>query len=142
MRIRLLLSCFCFCMCGVYADDVIWKGKVNSNGSPTELINLELHEHYQIKASQYINLGKWYQVGEKLASDACFEFNDNLTPHKYETLKNNQNISVCDGKYENSHVYLSAPFVAKQNRIFFWVYDTDYEDNNGFLEVEIIHNSK
>lgn len=139
MLIRLLLCCFCFC--SSYADEVIWKGKVHSNGTPTELINLKNHELYQIKASQFINLGKWMQGGEELANDACFEFNAKFTPNKNESLKNSQNISVCEGKYHDNHVYLSEPFTAKQNRIFFWIFDTDYDDNKGALEVEVIHKS-
>lgn len=144
MIVRLLLCCFCFSLSfySSYADEVIWKGKVSSDGTPTELINLKVHDQYQIKASEYINLGKWIQMSEKLANDACYEFGPKLPPSKFESLQNSQNISVCDGKYHENHVYLSEPFVAKQNRIFFWVFDTDYDDNNGALEVEVIHKSK
>lgn len=142
MIIPILIGCFCFA--ASYADEVIWKGKVNSDGTPTELIKLKMHESYQIKASQYINLGKWIQASQKLANDACFEFSENpgkLPPEKLESLRNSQDISICNGNFQSNHVYLSKPFVAKQNRIFFWVHDTDYDDNSGDFEVEIIHRS-
>jgi hypothetical protein len=119
----------------------VWKGKVNSDGTPTELITLKMHERYQIKASQFINLGKWVQGGEKLANDACYEYNPKLPPHHSESLKNSQNIQICDNTYHEDHVYKSEFFEAKQNRIFFWISDIDYDDNNGSLDVEIIHKS-
>lgn len=140
MMMRILLCCFCFCLyiCNAYADESIWKGKVDSDGTPTELINLKIHDRYQIKVSQYINLGKWVQAAKKLANDACYEFNDTASSSNFQSIKNSHNISVCDGKYHADHVYLSEPFTAKQNRIFFWIVDTDYDDNSGTLEVEVI----
>lgn len=144
MNTRFLLAFFCFNLCvgTSYADEVIWKGKVNSDGTPTELITLKPHERYQIKASGYINLGKWIQANEKLANDACYEFSQKLPPEKLETLKNSHNLSICEGHYHSDHVYLSEPFVPKQNRIFFWISDLDYDDNSGVLDIEIIRKSK
>lgn len=133
---------FCHCVGSSYADEVIWKGDVKSDGSATIAIPLVLHEQYQIKANQYVNLGKWIQGGEELANDACYQFNKEKFISKVETLKNSQNISVCDGSYHPDHLYQSEPFVAKQNRIHFWVYDTNYEDNAGAFHVEIIHKSR
>jgi len=122
-----------------YADKVIWSGEVKSDGTPTTAIPLNLRENYKIKVSQFVNLGKWVQKGEKLANDACYEFNKEKPQDKVEFLKNSQNISVCDGTYHPDHIYESTPFAAKQNRLHFWVYDTDYDDNNGAFRVEIIH---
>jgi len=48
------------------------------------------------------------------------------------------NFEVCGGKYQSDHVYISQPFVAVQSGIHFWIYDTDYEDNSGEFEVEVI----
>lgn len=124
-----------------YADEVIWSGDIKSDGSATAPITLILHERYQIKASQFVNLGKWVQAGEKLANDACYEFNKETSLEKSEFLRNSQNISLCDGTYHPDHIYQSEPFVAKQNRLHFWVYDTDYDDNNGVFHAEIIHKS-
>ncbi len=135
----LVLSLFCFCISHSYADEVIWRGEVKADGSPTAPVTLVLKERYQIKCSQFVNLGKWMQAGEKLANDACYEFNKEKSQEKLESLKNSQNISICDGTYHPDHVYLSAPFVAKQNRIHFWVYDTDYDDNTDSFQVELIH---
>lgn len=121
------------------ADEVIWSGDVQSDGTPTQPITLTLRENYQIRASGFINLGKWIQASEKLANDSCYEFNKEKELQKIECLKNSQNITVCDGTYHPDHVYQSQPFTAKQNRIHFWVYDTDYDDNHGSFKVEIIH---
>jgi hypothetical protein len=119
MITRFLLCCISsFFICSSYADEVVWKGKVNSDGTPTELINLNIHDQYQIKVSQSINLGKWIQANEKLANDACYEFSTKLPPSKFESLKNSLNISVCDGEYHNNHIYLSEPFVAEQIEFF------------------------
>lgn len=137
--IRLLLSFLCFSVCSLSADEVIWRGKVESNGTPTKLITLKTHEEYQIKASGFINLGKWKQAGEALANDACFEFSEKFPPEKFQALKNSNEIDICKGEYHPDHVYVSAPFVAKDNRIFFWVNDLNYDDNSGDFEVEVIH---
>lgn len=138
---RTLLSCILMCLCfgKFYADEVIWRGNVKSDGSATIPIPLILNERYQIKASKSINVGKWVQAGEELASDACYEFNKEKYLNKLECLKNSQNISVCNGTYHPDHIYQSEPFVAKQNRLHFWVYDTNYDDNRGDFHVEIIH---
>ena len=136
---HLIFCCVCVCFSQANANEVVWKGKVHSDGTPSDHINLTMHQKYQIKATGFINLGKWMQAGEKLANDPCFEFNEKLAPEKFESLKNSQNIPICTGKYQPDHVYLSDPFEAKQNRIFFWVFDTDYEDNGGAFDVEVIH---
>lgn len=136
-----LMGLFCLLSGFANADEVIWSGEVKSDGTPTQPISLVLREEYVIKASGFINLGKWIQASEKLANDACFEFNKEKQVEKIACLKNSQNISVCDGTYRTDHVYQSQPFVAKQNRIHFWVYDTDYDDNRGSFQVEIIHKS-
>lgn len=128
MMTRALMFCgllfFSFGSC--YADEVVWSGEVKSDGSPTAPIPLILHERYQIKVSNPINIGKWVQAQETLANDACFEFNKEKSLQQIETLKNSQNISVCDGTYHTDHIYQSKPFVANQNRIHFWINDTDY----------------
>lgn len=124
----------------VYGDTTIWKGEVNANGSPTDAIPLVLHQKYKIKVSGYVNLGKWIQNKEELANDACYDFNFNKETHleKVRTFRNSNDISVCDGKYHPDHIYQSLPFTAKQNKIHFWVFDTDYENNTGAFQVEII----
>lgn len=143
MMARMLLILGLVCLLeSVNADEVIWKGEVKSDGAATASIPLKLKQTYQIKASQFINLGKWNQAGEKLANDACYEFNKEKSIEKVESLKNSLDIAICDGTYHKDHVYLSKPFLAKQNRIFFWVYDTDYDDNNDSFYVEVIRKGK
>lgn len=127
------------CIDSVCADQVIWSGEVKSDGTPTNSIPLTLRERYQIQVSKVINVGKWIQAREQLANDACFEFNKEKFTEKVESFKNSQNISVCDGAYHPDHVYRSDPFEAKQNRLHFWVYDTNYDDNHGAFHVEVIH---
>jgi hypothetical protein len=135
----LMSSIFIFLSISCEASEkVIWKGKVSSEGTPSRLIELAPHHTYKIKVSGFVNLGKWIQNGEKLANDACFEFNKEANLRKIEALKNSINISVCDGTYHQDHVYESHPFIAKENRIFFWIYDTNYEDNSGEFEVQLI----
>lgn len=129
---------FCLCVQSLYADQVIWKGEVTSDGATTPLIPLTLRERYKIKVAGSVNLGKWVQAGQKLANDACFEYNKMQSLTKHEFLRNSHDISVCDGTYHSDHEYESQPFIAKKNRIFFWIDDTDYEDNSGSFQVEII----
>lgn len=126
------------CFSESYADKVVWKGFVSSNGTPTSTAELKLKQRYQIKASGEINLGKWWQGKNALANDACFQYNGPQGPESLASLKNSNDISVCDGKYHESHVYESAPFVPKQNKIHFWVNDEDYSDNTGEFYVQII----
>lgn len=125
-----------------HAEEIIWSGEVDSNGNPTQAVSLKLHESYQIRVSGFVNLGKWVQNREKLANDACFEFSPEHDTDKILAFKNSLDISVCDGKYHPDHIYVSEPFVADQNKIHFWVFDNDYEDNTGKLQVEIIHIKK
>lgn len=141
MTIRSLFFCILLSLwvSQSFADELIWSGDINADGTPSPSIPLTLHQTYQIKVSRFVNLGKWRQNGEELAYDACYEFSRERSHQKFEFLKNSQNISVCDGIYHLDHIYISEPFVAKQNRIHFWVYDTDYENNKGSFHVEIIH---
>lgn len=128
----------CSLIANAFADEVVWKGEVNSDGSPTDTITLEIGKTYQIHASNYINLGKWVQAQNKLANDACFEFNKEKSVTKFESLKNSLSVSVCDGSYHADHNYQSLPFTAKSNRIHFWIDDTDFDDNSGSFKVEIV----
>lgn len=122
-----------------HADKVVWKGDVDADGTPTDAIRLEIRKRHQIKVSGFVNLGKWKQGGKSLANDACYEFSEEgNSPVKAETLKNSHDVTVCsDKKYHPDHIYQSEPFVAKQDRIHFWIYDTLYDDNSGSLQVEI-----
>lgn len=137
-----LCSCSFFFCAQMHAENVVWKGDVSSNGSPTHAIPLVMHKRYQIKVNGFVNLGKWVQNGEQLASDACYEYNAEKPTSKQESLKNSMEISVCDGQYHANHQYQSQPFVAEKNRIHFWVEDEDYEDNVGSFQVQIIELSQ
>lgn len=123
------------------ADTVVWSGVVQSNGTPTVAIPLELHKEYYIKASGYVNLGKWVQGGEKLANDACYEFNKEKSTAKFESIRNSHDVSICTGEYNPNHHYQSPTFTAKQDRIHFWVQDTMYQDNSGEFKVEVVETS-
>lgn len=134
------LFIFCFFMFAsvLHAENVIWSGTVNSDGIPSELVKLELDKRYQIRVSGFVNLGKWIQNREKLANDACYEYNSEGNLEKLESLRNSLDISVCDGSYHPQHIYQSLPFVTKHNRIHFWVHDFDYDDNHGAFKVEVL----
>lgn len=120
------------------ASEVVWEGTVHSDGSPSKTISLDLHQKYQLRGSGFVNLGKWVQNREKLANDANYEFNSEGETEKVVSLKNSLDIPLGDGKYHADHIYQSEPFTPKQNKIHFWVYDTDYEDNNGEFKVEVL----
>lgn len=134
------MSCV-FCM--EVADTSVWHGKVNSDGTPTPSVKLNLGEKYKIKVSGKINLEKWRTGGKALENDACFEFfaiprYQEIPPKKIGALKNSLNLNVCDEKYQQDHIYESKAFTAMQSGIHFWIYDTDYEDNSGELDLEVI----
>lgn len=129
------------CLSSVFslqASEVVWEGTVHSDGSPSKTISLDLHQKYQLRGSGFVNLGKWVQNREKLANDANYEFNSEGETEKVVSLKNSLDIPLGDGKYHADHIYQSEPFTPKQNKIHFWVYDTDYEDNNGEFKVEVL----
>lgn len=142
MWYSLLISAVIFSvsLCGsCMAEKVLWAAEVSSLGKPTESIHLDIGKRYRIEAGGMINLGKWWQKSQPLANDACYEFTksgEGLS--KVETLKNSINMSVCDGTYHADHVYRSVPFTAVQSGIHFWVYDTNYDDNSGAFNVQII----
>lgn len=137
------ISCTLFILCSLFsvnchADSMIWSGPVKSDGTSTPKIKLVLGQKYQIKVSGTMNLGLWWKGGEMLKNDACYEFNDQITPDPLSSFKNSLAISVCDGKYHANHFYESLPFVAAQSGIHFWINDTNYEDNSGELEAQVI----
>lgn len=139
----------CFSLSSVsYAADAIWSKQLNSNGTPSEIVKLNLGDTYKLKVSGTMNLGKWRTNKQPLENDACYEFfadpafQNDMKPKKIDAFKNSLNIIVCDGEYHPNHIYESKPFVATQNGIHFWVEDIDYEDNSGALDVEIIQVSK
>lgn len=143
-NVCMMAGCFSLFFSVCHAEKVIWSGKVQSDGTPTRAIPLVLHQQYQVKVSGIVNLGKWKQGGKALANDACFEYIpgekdlDNETISKLVSLRNSNDISICDGKFHPDHKYQSEPFSAKQNKIHFWVYDIDYSDNHGAFDVEIV----
>lgn len=138
MRLMIFFLLICFQAINSYADHVIWDGKVLSDGTPTAFVKLEIGKNYRIKVQGSANLGKWWQQGKPLASDACYEYADGVPPSKLEVLKNSMSISVCDGHYHPDHIYQSAIFKTKQSGIHFWMFDSDYTDNSGELQVQVI----
>lgn len=136
--------CFALYICSLFlfshccAEKVVWEGKVESNGTPSQKIKLILGEKYQIEVGGLINLGKWWKSGQPLIQDASYEFNAQAAPSHLISFKNSLNIPVGDGKYHPNHIYFSEPFIAVQSGIHFWIYDTNYEDNSGHLDVKVI----
>ncbi|CUI16123.1 hypothetical protein PNK_0495 [Candidatus Protochlamydia naegleriophila] len=133
-----------FCLSALFfaspccAEKIIWSGEVYADGTPTSSIGLTLQHHYRIKVSGYVNLGKWIQNREKLASDACYEFSKEGSRTKTVSLRNSSEIPICDDDYHSDHIYESKSFLAKENRIHFWVHDTNYEDNTGSFKVQLV----
>lgn len=121
-----------------HADSTIWKGDVSATGALSPSIKLVLGKRYQINVSGVVNLGNWVKNGAALLNDACFEFSDSSDPHLAPCFKNSMNQTVCDGTYHPDHIYSSNQFIAAQSAIHFWIYDTNYEDNSGSFQVELI----
>ncbi len=139
-QLILLLGLF-FCLkCHADTDTgtVIWSGTINADGTPSPVVQLELGQRYQLKVSGSMNLGNWYQNHQPLRNDACYQFNDAVTPTKLTATKNSMSLSVCDGKYHADHVYVSKPFLAYQSGIHCWIDDTDYSNNSGTLQLQVI----
>lgn len=116
---------------------VIWKGPVQSSGAPSPLIPLTIGKTYQITVSGQISLGTWSKNGKKMQNDACYEFSAVGIPMLLPTFNNSLDISVCDGKFHPNHIYQSTPFKAEKDSINFWIFDTDYNDNSGELQVQL-----
>lgn len=116
---------------------VIWKGPVRSDGPPTPKVRLTVGQTYQIDVTGSIILGRQEKSGKQMINDACYEYNSMGVPILLPTFKNTLNISVCDGKYHANHAYQSQPFVAEAEDISFWIFDTDYRDNSGELQVTV-----
>ena len=148
MRLKVIArTLFLLCTATIFmsaeaAEKVIWTGDITSDGEPSETITLVNNKQYQIKVNGFVNLGKWVQNKEELANDACFEFSPNGKAEKFKSLENSADISVCNDKYRPDHSYKSEPFIAKQNRIHFWINDTNYDDNSGALKVQIVELDK
>jgi len=137
---KILLTAFLALLCThASAENLIWEGEVNSNGTPSPFIELKLNQKYNIKVSGVINTNKWHQAGQNLGEDACFDFAEQLHPVANELIKSSLiDLDFCkDGLYHPDHVYESHPFVAKQSGVHFWVNDDDYTDNTGAFKVQV-----
>jgi hypothetical protein len=121
-----------------FAEEIVWSGEVSSDGTPSKAINLNLDKKYQIIVSGTINLGKWVQAGKPLGEDASYDFNAPTGPRRVEIFKNSNDIALDDQSFNPNHIYKSEPFVAKQNKIHFWVHDEDYSDKVGNFDVKIV----
>lgn len=124
----------------IYAaeEQVIWSGSVSADGTPSPNITLELGKRYQITVSGTIQLGHWLQNQQILTNDAFYQFNDRVKPSSSSSLKNSMNVPFTDNTYNPDHVYSSLPFTAFQSAIHFWIYDTEYADNSGALQIKIV----
>lgn len=127
-----------FCSGNSYADTVIWSGSVSADGTRVGPVELIPGQSYRIKVNGTMSLTKWWKAGLPLKADAVYEFNANSEPAPLYSFKNNLDVAVSDGKYHADHLYQSAPFMAVQSGIDFWIYDTDYSDNSGALEAQVI----
>lgn len=139
--VRLFTSTLLCCLYfgNICADTIAWSGTILADGSPTPAIKLNIGSTYRIKVSGTVNLGKWWIQGQSLGSDPCYEFSTNvLPPTRHETFKNSMHLSICDGTYHPDHIYESTPFVAVQDRLHFWIYDSTYEDNTGSFDAQVI----
>ncbi len=138
MKLFLTLLLCVFSIGNIFANSVVWRGEANANGNPTTNVPLIIGKKYQIRVSGTINLGKWWQDGKPLIEDACYEYNEKVTPFKLDSIQNSLKVSLVNDKFNSNHVYESNPFTATQNRIHFWVHDTSYDDNTGSFLVEIL----
>lgn len=134
------LLCLFLAFLSVAEGKVVSSLEVSSDGEPSKTTILELDRKYQIKVSGALNLGKYWQGSTVLANDACYEFvaSTGKMTSPLKNFRNSFDINVCEGHYSEDHTYFSKPFVAKQNKIHFWIDDFDYTDNTGALHVEII----
>lgn len=134
----LFVLCFFITSSSLLADTVVWKGQVSADGTPSKAIDMTNGKKYQIIVSGSINLGKWVQAGQKLADDPAFEYNAPTGPVHLNIFRNSHDIPFDVKTINPEHIYKSLPFLAKQNKIHFWVNDTDYSDNSGAFDVQLV----
>jgi hypothetical protein len=132
---RVVLCLVCLALAGTaFAVDRVG---VPSDGRPVTLDGLQVGGTYQLRVSGTMVFGRWPATGRTLQNDACFEYAAKGYPDPLTTFQNSFGVIVC-GPYRSDHTYVSAPFVAPSERLVLWVFDTDYRDNGGVLDVEII----
>ncbi|QLH37386.1 MAG: hypothetical protein HWD61_15605 [Parachlamydiaceae bacterium] len=137
---QIFLCAFSFSMLlasASFAEHVVWEGQLAADGTPSPVVDLKLNKTYEIVVSGSVNLGKWVEAGKPLAQDASYEYNAPSGPTKAKTFRNSSDIPLNDSAFNPTHVYRSEPFVAKQNKIHFWIQDADYSDNTGNLTVKV-----
>ncbi len=125
-----------FCPIGP-ADRLVWTGNVDSRGQRITSPQLVAGNKYYIVVRGTLSEGTWYVNGNTLLNDACYEFNAQGSPQVLSIFQNSQGIIVCDNQYHPDHIYCSAYFDSNGQPISFWIFDTDYRDNSGSLQVEI-----
>lgn len=123
----------------VKGDELVWQKGISSDGTAQEFDGLIVGETYYIKASGYVGFGTDFKTGNPLTVDSCFEYTSQAAPVSLPILTNSLGISICQGGYQESHVYQSLNFQASGTKISFSIADTDYRDNSGMISVEIYH---
>ena len=119
------------------ADRLVWTGNVDSRGQRITSPQLVAGNKYYIVVRGTLSEGTWYVNGNTLLNDACYEFNAQGSPQVLSIFQNSQGIIVCDNQYHPDHIYCSAYFDSNGQPISFSIFDTDYRDNSGSLQVEI-----
>ncbi|PIE46452.1 MAG: hypothetical protein CSA42_08495, partial [Gammaproteobacteria bacterium] len=97
---------------------------------------LQRGETYSIEVSGSFYMGRWYRNGRSIINDACYEFNAHNQPASIPVLQNSLGVSYCSF-YNPDHYYQSSPFVSDGRPLWFRIYDTDYRDNRGGLNVSV-----
>ncbi len=120
------------------AQQLVWSGSVDARGGAIAASGIEPGSRYVIRAWGQMYFGRWWQNGRDLWNDACYEFSAKGYPDPLPVLQNSWSVPVCGGLYQSSHVYVSGEFEAPAGMpLSFWIFDTDYRDNSGWLTVEV-----
>ncbi len=110
---------------------------VPSNGMTTEArVVRKKNTYYYLVVSGSAYFSRYDRPGGQLMNDACYEFNSKPRPVPMDVLKNNQNVNVCNSRYNRNSQYRTKPFIPK-GPLRFWIFDTDYRDNSGGLRVDV-----
>ena len=116
----------------------IWSGALASNGGVIATTRLQHGQRYQVRIAGAVHFGTWKPTKRALKNDACFEFNSGRGAVSLPIIQNSHGLNFCARGYSARHVYQTQLIYGDGRALTLRVFDTDYRDNYGSFNVQVV----